>query len=228
MGATQALLIAAAATVALYVIPGADVVGRPLVWLSTLVHELGHGLTALALGGRFESLTMYADASGAAAHGGPYSALDRAAIAAGGLLGPPLAALCLFLAARRDRSAHVALGAFALFLVVACALWVRNLFGFAFVGSLAVALALLAWKASARVAQIVAAFLAIQLSLATFARSDYLFTRVAETGVGTLPSDTAQIAQALLLPYWFWGGLIALFSLAILGVGMWAFARALR
>ena len=228
MGATTALFGAAALTVLLYVVPGADIVGRPLVWFSTLMHELGHGLTALVMGGRFERLVMYADASGAATHAGAYSAFDRAVIAAGGLLGPPLAALALFLAARRDKSAHVALGVLALFLGIACVLWVRNVFGFAFVGVLAGLLALMAWKAPARAAQVTTAFLAIQLTLSTFSRSDYLFKDTAETGVGTFPSDTAQIAQALLLPYWFWGGLIAAISLAVLALGLWAFAKALR
>jgi hypothetical protein len=30
-----------------------------------------------------------------------------------------------------------------------------------------------------------------------------------------MPSDSAVIAQALWLPYWFWGGVVAVFSLAV-------------
>jgi hypothetical protein len=36
----------------------------------------------------------------------------------------------------------------------------------------------------------------------------------------TQPSDSAVIAQALWLPYWFWGGVIAFFSLAMAALGI--------
>jgi hypothetical protein len=41
-------------------------------------------------------------------------------------------------------------------------------------------------------------------------------------------SDTAQIAAVIGLTYWFWGGLLAAASVAILGVGAWWFLRAAR
>jgi hypothetical protein len=230
--ATEALLVAAGLTIVLYVlpylVPGAAIVARPLVLLSTLAHELGHAVAAVLLGGDVESLSVWADASGVAAHRGAYGAFARAAIAAAGPLGPPLVAGLGFLCARHPRAAHVALGVAALFLGLVLVFWVRNLFGWLFVGVLAALLGLLAWRGSARVAQIACAFLAIQLCLASFARADYLFTAVARTGAGELPSDTAQIAQALFPPYWLWGTLIALASLAILAFGLRSFARALR
>jgi hypothetical protein len=36
-----------------------------------------------------------------------------------------------------------------------------------------------------------------------------------------MPSDVAQIAEALWLPYWFWGGLLAVVSVAVLVGGLW-------
>lgn len=83
-------------------------------------------------------------------------------------------------------------------------------------------------KAGKPVAQFAAVFIAIQLSLSVFSRSDYLFTATAHTAQGPAPSDVAQLAQALFLPYWFWGGLMALLSIAVLGVGCWAFLRRQR
>jgi hypothetical protein len=51
---------------------------------------------------------------------------------------------------------------------------------------------------------------------------DYLFSYSAgPLGI----SDTAQIQQALMLPYWFWGGLIALSSLLILVMSLWRVYR---
>lgn len=230
--ATEALLAAAGLTIALYalpyLIPGAAIVARPLVLLSTLAHEMGHAIAALLLGGTVESVNVWADASGVAAHRGSYGAFAQAAIAAAGPLGAPLAAGLAFLCARRPATAHAALAIAALILLLVLMFWVRNLFGWVFVGALVTALGLLAWRGSARVAQITCAFLAIQLCLSSFSRADYLFSAVAHTGAGELPSDTAQIAQALFPPYWLWGGLIALASLAILGLGLRSFARALR
>ena len=93
---------------------------------------------------------------------------------------------------------------------------VRNLFGFVFV-LLTVALAgLLAAKASPSLAQLAMLFTGVQLALSVFSRADYLFTDTAQTGAGAMPSDVANMADALFLPYWFWGGLIALISLAIM------------
>ena len=59
-------------------------------------------------------------------------------------------------------------------------------------------------------------FLAVQLALSVFSRSDYLFTSVARTGAGPMPSDVAQMASALFLPFWFWGAACGALSLAVL------------
>ena len=53
-------------TLLLYVIPYGHVIGRPLLYLSTLVHELGHGMTAILVGGDFHRLEMWSDGSGVA------------------------------------------------------------------------------------------------------------------------------------------------------------------
>jgi hypothetical protein len=56
----------------------------------------------------------------------------------------------------------------------------------------------------------------------------YMFS--ASASIDGLPhaSDTAIIAQALWLPYWFWGGVIATVSLAILALGLWFAVRPSR
>jgi hypothetical protein len=103
-------------------------------------------------------------------------------------------------------------------------IWVRNLFGVLFVLALAIAIAAFAWRAPDDVARIACAFLAIQFSLSTFSRGDYLFKSHARTPEGLHPSDTQIIADALGLPHWLWGGLLALVSLTVIGVGFWIFA----
>jgi Peptidase M50B-like len=223
--AVPALLIATALTLVVYLVPFAHILAWPLILVSTLMHELGHGLASLLCGGRFDNLSIWSDASGVATHYGSFSRGQLALIAAAGPLGPPMSALALFVAARNARGARIGLALLAAFLGLVCLIWVRNLFGFCFVALFATTLALIAWLARPRAAQIVCAFLGIQLSLSVFSRGDYLFTSRAETAVGIMPSDTAQIAQALFLPYWFWGGVIGLISLAILAIGLWLFAR---
>jgi hypothetical protein len=221
------LLAAAAVTVLLFFLPWGRWLAWPLILISTLVHELGHGLSALLAGGQFISLNLWSDASGVAAYRGAFGPLARACVAAGGLLAPPLAASALFLAARSAVAARRALLGCALLLLVVAALWVRTLFGFGFVSLLAMLLLTIGLRSSAAVAQFSVVFLALQLSLAVFSRGDYLFMAQAQTAQGWMPSDTGQIEQALWLPYWFWGLLIALASMGILASGLRAYVRSL-
>jgi hypothetical protein len=226
--AVTALGAAAAATLAVQWVPWLGWLGWPLLLVSTFAHELAHGLAALAAGGRFTALVLWQDGSGLAAYSGRFSSLGLAWIAAVGLLGPPLAALLLLLVGRRSASAHRALGVASGVLLLCAVVWAGSLFTIVFCLLLALLLGLLAWRASQAVSQVVCVFLAVQLALASFARSDYLFTPIARTAQGPMPSDVAQIAAALWLPYWVWGALIAAASLSLLLFGAWRFLAALR
>lgn len=226
--AGTALGIAIIATLALPWIPFLSLLAWPLLQVSTLAHELGHGLGALVLGGEFQALLLFPDGSGVAAYGGHFSALGLATIAATGLLGPPLAAWALLLAGRHTRSAHRALAVVALLLVLTVLLWAGNAFTVAFCLLLAALLGFLAWRSSPALSQVVCVFLAVQLAFASFSRADYLFTAHAQTAHGPMPSDVGQIAEALLLPFWFWGALLAATTVGLLALGAWQFARALR
>lgn len=222
--ARSALIASVILTVLLYIVPFGHLLAWPMVLMSTLAHELGHGLAGLLFGQHFESLVIYADASGMARHTGEGGRLARAATSAGGLLGPAFTAAALFWLGRSPKRAHYGLIALSAALLVVEALWVRNLFGLCFVAGLAGALAL-ASRGPQRRGQLAVLFLAVQLSLSVFSRGDYLFMAEAHTGAGVFPSDTAQIAAALFLPYWFWGGVCGAISLAILAGGVFGFAR---
>lgn len=224
-GTRQVLLLCVALTLAVFFVPYGRIIGYPLLLLSTLVHEMGHGLTALLVGGRFNSFQMWSDGSGVAAIGGASSRLSSAAIAAGGLVGPSVAAALSFLAAKNATVARIFLSLLGVGLIVSEFLFVRNMFGWIFVGVLAAAFLWLAQQSRSWLAQASLVFVAIQLSLSVFSRSDYLFTERAITTAGSMPSDVAAIADALLLPYWFWGVLCGLFSVAVLGLGLWSYVR---
>jgi len=222
--ARSALLASVVLTALLYILPFGHLLAWPMVLVSTLAHELGHGLTGLLFGQRFESIVIYADASGMARHTGEGGRLVRAATSAGGLLGPAFTAAVLFSLGRSPQRAHYGLIALSAALLVVEVLWVRNLFGLCFVGALAAALAL-ASRGPRERGQLAVLFVAVQLSLSVFSRADYLFKAEAHTAAGVFPSDTAQIAAALFLPYWFWGAVCGAISLLVLGLGMLRFAR---
>ena len=209
-------LLAIGITIALYFIPFGQALAYPLLLLSTVAHELGHGIAALLVGRDFELLHMEWNGSGYAMHSGPKNRLALAFTSAGGLLGPSLVAAGCFVAARGQKSARMALalmGAVLALVVVTKADWGFTQ-GFLFLTAAALlgAAKLLpeGWTAPTLV------FLAIQLSLSVFSRGDYLFTDTAGSG----PSDVAQMAQNLFLPYWFWGLFCGGLSLVILALGV--------
>ena len=224
--AGKALLLSVVITVALYVIPNGRYLAYPLLLISTLVHELGHGVAAVMMGGDFHKFIMNANGSGVAYHSGVGGGAASAFVSAGGLCGPAVGAAACFLGARRAKAARWTLGIFGALLVLAEILVVRNGFGFGFVAALAAVLLLLAFWASPPVAQFALVFLGVQLALSVFSRGDYLFTNSAGVINGqAMPSDTMQMQVALGAPYWFWGGLCAAFSVAVLGFGLWSFLR---
>ena len=83
-------------------------------------------------------------------------------------------------------------------------------------------------KAEKDTCQVLVLFVGVQLALSVFSRSDYLFTNTAQTAMGTQYSDVAQMADALFLPYWFWGIVCGAFSVLVLVWGVRGFLRATR
>jgi hypothetical protein len=224
--AGRALAMAVAATAIIYIVPYGRWIGYPLVLLSTIVHEMGHGVAGMLVGGHFESFVVGTDASGLAHITGYSTRFAIAFVSAGGLCGPACAAAVAFVAARTPRMSRVAVLAAGALLTLSLVLVVRNLFGWLAVGGVAAGLLAVGWKARAERAQALLVFLAVQLSLSVFSRSDYLFTDVAHTVGGTVPSDVATMASALFLPYWFWGALCGAFSIAVLALGARAYLGA--
>jgi hypothetical protein len=213
------LVVSALATATVYWLPTARALSYPFVLLSTLAHEMGHGLAALAIGGSFSSLELFTDGSGVATTA-TATALQNAFVAAGGLVGPSLTAVALFVMGKTPARARFCLGLTALLLVAALAFVVRNTFGWVFVTALAALCAMVAWKGRDWLTQLLLVFGATQLALSVYSRGDYLFTPIAHTGAGALPSDAAQISEGLFFPYWFWGGLCGAFSIAVLLFGL--------
>jgi len=219
-----ALAISLVVTGLLYALPFGRMLAWPLVLVSTLAHELGHGLTAVLLGGTFHSLRIHSDASGVALWSGGLGRIGTAVVAGAGLVGPAAAAFLLLVLGREERRARLVLGLVGAALAVITVLFVRNAFGVGFTSALAAVLLLIAVRAPG-LSHTVLLLLAVQLALSVFSRSDYLFSRVALTTAGRMRSDVAVMADALFLPYWFWGALCGAVSIGLLFLGVRIFFR---
>jgi hypothetical protein len=217
----RAFWIATLLTLAAYVIPQGRYLIYPFALLATWAHEMGHGLAALVAGGRFDRLELFADLGGVAYHRVPAVWYAAPLTAAGGLLGPAFAGGVTIVAGSRLALARWVCASFAALLLLSLVLWVRNPFGIVVVAALGVVYLGIALYAPLKVRIFVVQLTGIQLCLSALAHLDYLFTPGFERGGEFFRSDTQAIADALFLPYWFWGGVIAGLSLLILVASFW-------
>jgi hypothetical protein len=209
------LIVAAVIIVVLWQLPGGNYLLYPFTVLATWFHEMAHGLMALFLGGNFTKLLIYANGSGEAYYSGPLAlgAMGKVLVAAAGPMGPPIAGAVLIWTSHSLKGASLTLKLLGCILMISTVIWVRSLFGLVTIPLLAVAVLGVAFKGSERVQRLAVQFLGVQACVSTYRQIDYLFSYSAgPLGI----SDTAQIQQVLLLPYWFWGGLIAAASLLVL------------
>jgi hypothetical protein len=197
--------------------------GRVLILFSTLFHELGHALASLLVGGHIEKVTIQWDGSGVTHTYVPTGRVRQAVVSAGGLLGPSLAAAALFWSARgsdrRLRGMALLLG---LGLTLIGLLAARSLWALIFTLGLGLALLLTAPRMRRDLLEAATVFIGVQLGLSVFTRADYLFTRWAGPN---LPSDVANMASQLFLPFWFWGLVCGGLSGAVLGWGFRCYTR---
>lgn len=214
MGLTW-LIAAAIATALLWQVPGGDYILYPFTILATWFHEMGHGLMALLLGGQFQKLQIFSNGSGVATYGisSSLGSIGPAMVAAAGPMGPPLAGAALILASRSFKTASLSLKILGSFLLFSALIWVRSWFGLVAIPLLGLIILGIAVKAPRWLQGFTIQFLGVQACVSTYHQLDYLFS----SSAGYLGlSDTAQMQKYLLLPYWFWGGLMAIASGVIL------------
>lgn len=217
--------LAAVLTVALWQFHWGRLALYPFTLLATYAHEMGHGLTALLVGANFESLRMFPDGSGLARWTGSVGRVGRALVAAGGLVGPSVAGAILLAVSRRRRWAPYLLYVVGGLMLLSVLLFTRGWFAPVFVGVMGALLIGVARFAPGAGAAFVVQLVGVQLCLAVFRDVDYMFSPGGVVDGVQRPSDSAAIADALLLPYWFWGAGVAVFSFAVLGAGLWLALR---
>jgi hypothetical protein len=225
--ATLVLAGSVAITLAMLLIPSPEHTWwlfAPFRWLQIYVHEFGHGIAALLAGGKFESFEMWTYSG--LAHTQTSGSLAAAFVCAGGLCGPAVAGGVFLAAGRNVRWARYALGAFGVFMVISLVLWTRTPFGWGFGAAIAALSLATAVRATPALAQGVLVFLGVQLALSVYTGGGYLFTQYVEIQNGYRgPSDTQAMANALGMPFWFWGALCAGFSALVLLAGFWLYVK---
>jgi hypothetical protein len=199
----------------------------PFTIMATWFHEMGHGVAAMLTGSRFERLLIFPDGSGLAQSMRPADAsrLTNALIAASGPLGPAIAGSLLIIASRTGKPTRAALTVMGLALILSTVIWVRTLTGWLILPALGIAILALAWRGTAAQQRFGIQLLGVQACISVWQQLGYLFSAGGSVGGELHRSDTSAIADALLLPYWFWGAAI---SAAIVALLWWSFAVAFR
>lgn len=160
------------------------------------LHEISHGIAAVATGGEIVAIAISPDEGGVCLTRGGWPFLVLNAGYLGSLL---FGALFLLLGARRRHAAPVvaAIGAFTL---VATLLYVRSVFGFAYCLLMGLAFLVVATKLPSEASEV--ALAAIGAMSALYAIADMTSDAIVRHAAA---SDAAQLAQATGLPTPLWG-----------------------
>ena len=159
------LIVSILITVGLYYVPYGHILAYPLLLLSTLAHEMGHGIASVLVGGNFEQFVLYQDASGVATSSwyGTPTRFQSACTSAGGLVGPAFVGMVMFLFGKKDTLNKGFLCLMGIGLVLSVVLVVRNGFGMVFVSLVGVALLSVGVFAKPRFAQLCSYLIGVQL-----------------------------------------------------------------
>ncbi len=204
----------------LWQLPYFGYIQYPLLLLGTWFHEMGHGLTALLLGGKFYYLEIYDNGGGVAYSNVSFSYLEyniaRAITSAGGLLGPAISGAVLIASARNRITSKIALWLLLVIMVLSLCLWIYELLALVILSIFAAILFFIAILRVRRLEAFALLFLGTQCVLSTYLQTTYLFTKQFERDGKVQYSDTQMIAAHLPGKYWMWALLILLISIFLL------------
>jgi hypothetical protein len=213
------LWAAVAVSLVVSLTPWAQFLLYPFKLFTTWVHECGHALMTILVGGRVTSIAIEPDTSGLTQSLVPLGRVARGLVASSGYLGAAVVGCLLMAATRVEKWAHVillTLGACMLFTLV---LWMRNPFGFGIVLAWGVALVALARTGIGNAPRFLLSLLAIQVALNSVYDIRVLFL------IDRGQSDAATMARLFLLPSWMWATAWMLMSVAMLGATLWTTRR---
>ena len=216
------LIVAAIVTIILWQLPWGSYILYPFSILATWFHEMGHGLTAILLGGNFYKLLMFPDGSGIAYNSVSFGGrIGRALVVMGGPMGPAFAGGLLILSSRRYKTARWCLIALGSVMLLSVLLWIRTWFGAVAMSLWGLFVLLIAFKTPQEIQAGMVQFLGVQAIVSTYHQKEYLFGQSSVNINGQqLVSDTGKIAEYLFLPHWFWATLIIIISSLIFWVSL--------
>lgn len=188
----------------------------PVLWpvklLVVMVHETGHALATLLVGGSVDRVVLNADQSGSCLSRLPPGFFGRVVVYSAGYLGSSIAGALLLLASLKWKMKRVVLGGLCVWLVVMGALYAGDSFTFAFCAATAVVLGLCAKVLPERAVEGVNLFLAsfIALYAVVDLRDDLWNSDVRDI------SDAALLAQQTWIPAILWAAIWTALSLVLL------------
>jgi len=207
--------VAAAISLVVSLTPWAQFLLYPFKLFTTWVHESGHALMIVLVGGRVTSITIQPDTSGLTESIFPVGRIRSGLVASAGYLGAAVVGCLLIASTRVQKWAHVILLGIGALMLLTLVLWVRNLFGAVVVLAWSLALITLARKGVANALRFFLSLLAIQVALNAVYDIRVLFL------IGRSRSDAATMARLFLLPSWVWATTWMLLSVAMLGATLW-------
>ena len=221
------LLTAVALIVVLLNVPYGHYVLYPFQIFSTWVHEMSHGMMAIALGGSIDWLKVFPDGSGLARTMSGGGRLGGAAVSSAGYLGTALIGAVLLSARRFQKVGRRGLLLIGSLLLLSTLLWIRNGFGFVAIPTIGGILLLAGLKLKEESAGFLFALLAATCSLDALTSIRVLFggQNFVVGGETVAHTDASSVAEALFLPSWFWAGSWMTVSILFLFAGLWLGAR---
>lgn len=207
--------VAVAVSLVVSLTPWAQFLLYPFRLFTTWVHECGHALMTVLVGGRVTSITIQPDTSGLTRSLVPAGRVARGLVASSGYLGAAVVGCLLMAATRVEKWAHVILLGIGAFMLLTLVLWMRNFFGVGVVLAWSVVLIVLARGGIANARRFLLSLLAVQVALNSVYDIRILFL------IDRGRSDADTMARLFLLPSWAWATSWMLMSVAMLGATLW-------
>jgi len=182
----------------------------PFKLFTTWVHECGHAVMTVIVGGRVNSIVIEPNTTGITSSLIPQGRVAQGLVASAGYLGASIVGCLLMTAARGKKGAQAILWTIGAFMLVTLVIWLRNPFGLAVVLIWSIALIALSRHASGTASSFVLSLLAVQVALDSVYDIRVLF--LVHGGY----SDADTMARLFVLPAWLWASVWMLMSIAML------------
>jgi hypothetical protein len=193
----------------------------PLKLLVVMMHETGHALATLLVGGTVQKVTLAANQSGACLSYLPPGWGAKVIVYSAGYLGSALAGGVLMLATFRFRASRRMLGVLCVWLLVMGSFYAGDAFTLAFCVATAIALGIAAKFLPISVVDLLNLFLAAFSSLyVLFDLREGLWNPAARAH-----SDAALLAALTFVPAIAWAAVWTVLALALMGFFAWRSVR---